>query len=210
MTAPLPLLGSIFGVYLTAVVSPGPNTFIVTRLALGTGRRPALHAVLGIATGNACWLALTLAGASFLLARFPGLALGLRIVAAAFLGWMGLRALRAALKGGDLLTRVEGVAPPTGSAFRAGVLTSLTNPNTLPFYLSLLGVTVMPDAPRWLRFAAAGGVLLLCVAWYGGLAWSFSLEPVQAGYRRWARGINLALALLLLLYAGRLLQSALA
>ncbi len=208
MTAPLPLLGSIFGVYLTAVVSPGPNTFIVTRLALATGRRPALQSVLGIATGNACWLTLTLAGAHFLFAQYPGLALGLRYVAAAFLGWMGLRALRAALKGGDLLTRVEGAAPPTGSAFRAGFLTSLTNPNTLPFYLSLLGVTVMPGTPTWVRFAAAGGVLLLCLAWYSGLAWSFSSEPVQAGYRRWARGINLALALLLLLYAGRLLQAA--
>ncbi len=199
------LLGSIFGVYLTAVASPGPNTFIVTRLALGTGRRPALVAVLGIATGNLVWLGVTVAGAHFLFERFPALAVTLRHVAAAFLGWLGLRALRAAIKGGDLLTRVEGAPPPGGSAFRAGFLTALTNPNTLPFYLSLLGVTVAPAEPGWLRFAAAGGVLVLCLLWYGGLAYGFSLDPVQAGYRRWARGINVTLALLLLWYAARLL-----
>lgn len=205
MSAQLGLLGSIFAVYLTAVVSPGPNTFIVTRLALGDGRRPALLAVLGVTTGNVGWLTLTLGGAHLLFERAPVLASALRIAGALYLGWMGLRALRAAFKGGDLLTRIEGAPPPVGSAYRAGLFASLTNPNTLPFYLSLLGVTVAPEVPLWVRFAAAGGVLILCMLWYGGLAVGFSNETVQLAYRRWARAINVVLALLLLAFALRLL-----
>lgn len=205
MSAQLGLLGSIFAVYLTAVVSPGPNTFIVTRLALGDGRRPALLAVLGVTTGNVGWLTLTLGGAHLLFERAPVLASALRIAGALYLGWMGLRALRAAFKGGDLLTRIEGAAAPVGSAYRAGLFASLTNPNTLPFYLSLLGVTVAPEVPLWVRFAAASGVLILCMLWYGGLAVGFSNETVQLAYRRWARAINVVLALLLLAFALRLL-----
>ncbi len=205
MSAQLGLLGSIFAVYLTAVVSPGPNTFIVTRLALGDGRRPALLAVLGVTTGNVGWLTLTLGGAHLLFERAPVLASALRIAGALYLGWMGLRALRAAFKGGDLLTRIEGAPAPVGSAYRAGLFASLTNPNTLPFYLSLLGVTVAPEVPLWVRFAAAGGVLILCMLWYGGLAVGFSNETVQLAYRRWARAINVVLALLLLAFALRLL-----
>jgi threonine/homoserine/homoserine lactone efflux protein len=198
------LLGSIFAVYLTAVVSPGPNTFIVTRLALAEGRRPASIAVLGIALGNLCWLTLVLGGAHLLFERVPGFAMVLRVVAGVYIAWLGVRALRAAVKGGDVMTRADG-SPPSGSSFRAGLITSLTNPNTLPFYLSLLGVTVAPEEPLWVRFAAAGGVLALCVLWYGGLAVGFSSDTVQAAYRRWTRAINLLLAGLLLVFAGRLL-----
>jgi threonine/homoserine/homoserine lactone efflux protein len=208
MRGELGLLGSIYLVYLTAVISPGPNTFIVTRLALGDGRRPALRAVLGVTLGNLGWLALTLGGAHLLFERAPVLASALRLVAALFLGWLGFRALRAALKGGDLITRIEGSAPPVGSAFRAGLFASLTNPNTLPFYLSLLGQTVAPTVPFWVRFAAGGGVLGLCLLWYGGLAVGFSLETVQLAYRRWARAINVLLALLLIAFALRLLVAA--
>ena len=45
------LLASVFAVYVAAVVIPGPNTLIVTRLALSGSRRAAYGAVLGIATG---------------------------------------------------------------------------------------------------------------------------------------------------------------
>jgi threonine/homoserine/homoserine lactone efflux protein len=205
MIPQLGLLGSIFAVYLTAVVSPGPNTFIVTRLALAEGRRSALLAVLGVTAGNFCWLTVTLGGAHLLFERAPVLANGLCIAGALYLGWMGVRALRAAIKGGDLLTRIEGAPAPVGSAFRAGLFASLTNPNTLPFYLSLLGVTVAPEVPLWVRFGAAGGVLVLCMLWYGGLAVGFSNETVQRGYRRWAQAINYLLAGLLLWFALRLL-----
>ena len=204
MTGAGALLGSIFAVYLAAAASPGPNTFIVTRLALADGRRPATLAVLGIAAGNICWLALVLGGAHLLFERVPSLAVGLRVAGGLYLGWLGVRALRATLKGGDLLTRAEGPAP-VGSSFRAGVITSLTNPNTLPFYLSLLGVTVAPGVPLWLRFAAASGVVVLCILWYGSLAVSFSSPVVQALYRRWTRAINLVLAGLLLAFAVRFL-----
>jgi len=202
----LSLLGTISGVYLAAVASPGPNTFLVTGLALSEGRRPAVVAVLGVAAGNCCWLALTLAGAHLLFEHFPLLGVAIRLLGGAYLGWMGYRALRAAYRGGDLLTRVEGQPALAGSSLRAGLVTSLTNPNTLPFYLTLLGVTVTPDVPFWLRFAASGAVLVLCLLWYGGLALSFSLEVVQRGYRRSARAVNLVLAGALLAFAWRLVR----
>ncbi len=176
----------------------------MTGLALSSSRRAALTAVLGVTAGNALWLGVTLGGAHLLLERAPGLLTALRIVGALYLGWLGVRALRAAWRGGDLMTRVDGAAPVAGSAFRVGVVTSLTNPNTLPFYLTLLGVTVMPGVPGWVRYAAAVAVLLLCLLWYSGLAVGFSSPTVQAAYRRWARGVNLLLALLLLLFAARL------
>ena len=206
MASPASLLGGIAAVYLAAVASPGPNTFLVTRLALAEGRRPALLAVLGVTTGNLLWLALTLGGAHLLFERYPPLGVAIRVLGALFMTWLGFRSLRAAWIGGDLLVRVEGQELPVGSSYRAGILTSLTNPNTLPFYLTLLGVTIAPAVPFWVRFAASALVLVLCLLWYGGLAVGFSLEVVQLAYRRWARAVNLVLGGLLFWVAWRLLR----
>jgi threonine/homoserine/homoserine lactone efflux protein len=198
-------LGSLFAVYLAAVASPGPNTFIVTRVALAQGRRSASLAVLGIAVGNLVWLGLVLAAAELLLAHAPGLVGTLRIVGGLYLSWLGFRALWTAIRGGDLLSRGTTDAPPV-SSFRAGLLTSLTNPNTLPFYVSLLAGVLLPAVAGWVRYAAAGGVLVLCVLWYGFLAWGFSSALVQARYQRWAWLINLALAGGLLAFGVRMLR----
>jgi len=202
-----PLLVSLFAVYLMAAASPGPNTFIVTRLALAAGRRPAALAVAGVATGNACWLVLVLGWSQLLFDRVPELARLLRVGGAVYLGGLGLHAFWQAWHGRDLLSRAgtEG-APPGASSFRSGVITSLTNPNTLPFYISLFAATLGPRIPAWVRYAAAGGVLVLCVLWYGGLALGFSTELVQRGYRRWAGVINYALAVALIAFAARLLE----
>jgi threonine/homoserine/homoserine lactone efflux protein len=206
VTSPASLLAGISTVYLAAAASPGPNTFLVTRLALAEGRRPALLAVLGVATGNSLWLGLTLAGGHLLFERYPLLGLAIRVMGALFMVWLGFRALRAAWIGGDLLVRVEGQPLPVGSSYRSGIVTSLTNPNTLPFFLTLLGVTIAPEVPFWVRFAASGLVLVLCVLWYGGLAVGFSLEVVQLAYRRWARLVNLVLGGLLFWVAWRLVR----
>jgi threonine/homoserine/homoserine lactone efflux protein len=198
------LLASVFAVYLAAVASPGPNTFVVTRLALADGRRSASLAVLGVAAGNLLWLAVTLGGTHVLFERAPGLARAIRIGGGIYLGWLGLRVLAAAVRGGDILTPAA-ERPAPGSSFRTGFLTSLTNPNTFPFYVSLLGATVAATVPVWVRFAAAGGVLLLCILWYGGLAWGFSAPKVQRAYQSWSRAVNLLLAGLLLLFGVKLL-----
>jgi threonine/homoserine/homoserine lactone efflux protein len=207
MLAETGLLASIYAVYLAAVVSPGPNTFIVTRLSLAGGRRPATVAVAGITLGNLGWLTLVLGGAHLLFERIPGLAAGLRVGGGLYLGWLGLRAGQAAFRGGDILARPGG-SPAPESPFHAGLVTSLTNPNTLPFYLSLLGTTFAPAVPEWVRFAAAAGVLVLCFLWYGALAVGFSSEVAQAAYRRWTRPTNLLLAGLLLGFAARFLLAA--
>ncbi|HZH14825.1 MAG TPA: LysE family transporter, partial [Archangium sp.] len=107
MTPPGPLLASIYGLYLLAVITPGPNTFIVTRLALSTTRRHAARAVLGIALGNTAWLCLILGGVAVLLQQVPGGMRTMRYLGGLYLLYLGIRGLRSV----RAASRASGAAP---------------------------------------------------------------------------------------------------
>ena len=209
MTPPGPLLASLYGLYLLAVITPGPNTFIVTRLALSSTRRRAALAVLGIGLGNTVWLSFVLGGVAVLLQRFPDALRAVRYGGGLYLLYLGARGLYSARK-----------VPPGGSAagageqasgaelerpLRSGLLTSLSNPNTLPFYLSLLAPALTAGTPAWVGVAAAAGIVTLAVSWYGTLAWGLSTGAVRRVYLQRERVIRQVLAGVLLVYGLRLL-----
>jgi threonine/homoserine/homoserine lactone efflux protein len=215
MTPPGPLLASIYGLYLLTVVTPGPNTFIVTRMALSASRRHAAWAVLGIALGNTAWLCFILGGVAVLLQQFPGSMRGVRYVGGLYLLYLGVRGLRPLRTASPASGTAPAVAPETALVertlvgeedrpFRSGLFASLSNPNTMPFYLSILAPTVVPGIPLWVRVAAAAGIVTIAMAWYGTLAWGLSTGHVRRAYSRREPLIRRVLALVLVVYGIRL------
>ncbi|EPX60795.1 Threonine efflux protein [Cystobacter fuscus DSM 2262] len=216
MTPPAPLLASIYGLYLLAVITPGPNTFIVTRLALSASRRHAARAVLGIALGNTVWLCFVLGGVAVLLQRLPGGMRAVRYVGGLYLLYMGVRGWLAARAASRASAAEPVVAPEKALVeralageearpFRSGLFSSLSNPNTLPFYLSLFAPTVVQGIAPWVRVAAGAGVVTIAMAWYGTLAWGLSTGHVRRAYSRREPLIRRVLALVLVAYGIRLL-----
>jgi threonine/homoserine/homoserine lactone efflux protein len=218
MTPPGPLLASIYGLYMLAVITPGPNTFIVTRLALSATRRHAAWAVLGIVLGNAAWLCLILGGVAVLLQQFPGGMRAMRYVGGLYLLYLGVRGLRSALTASRASEAAPAVAPERAlveralaseedQPFRSGLFASLSNPNTMPFYLSILAPAAAPGILLWVRVAAAAGIVTIGMAWYGTLAWGLSTGHVRRAYSQREPLIRQALALVLMVYGIRLLVS---
>jgi threonine/homoserine/homoserine lactone efflux protein len=141
---------------LAIVVSPGPDTMLILRYGLTSGRRAALAAVAGVQAGLAVHTLLAIAGISALIAASPTLFRGLGVAGAAYLGWLGIQGLR----GGAGLA-VDGARPPVsaGAAWRAAVLTNVLNPG------QLLSLSVV--------------LFVINVMWQTALAW------VANQVRRW-------------------------
>lgn len=208
MTPPGTLLASICGLYFLAVITPGPNTFIVTRLALSTTRRHAALAVLGIALGNAAWLCLILGGVAVLLQQLPGGLRAVRYVGGLYLVYLGVKGLwaaRASVGAREMAPVERALAGEEDRPFRSGLFASLSNPNTLPFYLSILAPSVAPGVAPWVRVAAGAGIVSIAVAWYGTLAWGLSTGHVRRAYARRELLIRRVLGLVLVGYGIRLL-----
>ena len=123
-------------VLLAAVVicTPGPDTALTIRNTLLGGRANGLRTAQGVAVGQALWTLAASAGIAALVAASQPVFTAVRIIGAAYLVWLGLQALAAALRGRRHEERLRGSA----AGFRQGLLSNLANPKMAVFFTSLL------------------------------------------------------------------------
>jgi threonine/homoserine/homoserine lactone efflux protein len=132
------------GVSLLLSVTPGPDMAVVTKNALAHGRRGVLLTTTGIAMALSIWITTTAVGLSALL-RTSGEALFvLKLVGAAYLGYLGVRTLIDSRRSpADLLASAP--APAPGHAiFRQGFLSAISNPKLGVFFVTFLPQFVAP------------------------------------------------------------------
>src|SRR6186713_98729 len=119
------------------IITPGQDTFFILGRSLSGGRSAGIAAALGISTGTVVHTILAALGLSALLATSPYAFMAVKFAGAAYLVYIGMRAL---------MTRSNGL-PGTQSgnggdgrwpAFRQGIVTNLLNPKVALFFLALM------------------------------------------------------------------------
>ena len=142
-------------------LSPGPDiAFILGKTAQG-GRRAGLAAMLGVWTGTLGHVLAAALGLSAILVSSAFAFSAVKWVSAAYLVWLGIRALRSG--GGGFVGRVAGTTDfwPT---FRQGMLVNLLNPKVAVFMLAFLPQFVVVGAGPVPLQLALHGVLIVVVA----------------------------------------------
>ena len=186
-------------IWLAAVVSPGPNFLVVSRLALSRSRRSAIGATVGITFGSLIYAALTMFGLSVLILRFAWLGDTIRIVGGAYLVWLGIQAWRARPENLNPIAAKE-VQDVTSllHGLRVGFLTEITNPKGIAFFLGLFAAAVPETTPLWAKLAvlSSGGVIEF--AWYTAVSVALSSGPMLAGYLKIRRTVDRVLGTLLI------------
>src|SRR5438132_13761855 len=126
------------GVSLLLSVTPGPDMAVVTRNALAHGRRGVVLTTTGIALALSFWISATACGVSAFLPSRADLFVGLKLVGAAYLAYLGVRTLiDSRQQPADLLATALPPAP-AHAIFRQGFLSALTNPKLGVFFVTFL------------------------------------------------------------------------
>ena len=173
-------LDARFGAYLAVaallIVTPGPDTALVTRNALLAGRRAASFTTLGIGAGSIVWVLASVLGIAALLEGSVVAFTVFKFAGAAYLGYLGLRSLIASFRG-KKQAAVTAPAPQATqlgkrAAFRQGLLSNLFNPKAGAIFATALPQFIHPGDPplRLLLMMLAYEVILL--SWlnlYGSL-----------------------------------------
>jgi threonine/homoserine/homoserine lactone efflux protein len=169
-----------FGVYLAVatllIVTPGPDTALVTRNALLAGRRAASFTTLGIGAGSIVWALASVFGIAVLLEDSVVAFTVFKFVGAAYLGYLGLRSLIASFRGSKQASMTT-PAPQTTHlgelvAFRQGLLSNLLNPKAGAIFATTLPQFINPgDSPvrLVLMLLAYEAILLNWLHLYGYL-----------------------------------------
>ncbi|SDN57302.1 Threonine/homoserine/homoserine lactone efflux protein [Halomonas shengliensis] len=197
---PLSLWLSLVAVCAMGAMSPGPSLAMVLRHTLGGGRAPGMVAGLSHALGVGFYALLTVWGLGALIVRQPLLYQAVTWCGAAYLAWLGVRALRAG-RGGAL--QAGGTSTTRRQAARDGMLVALGNPKLILFFIALLSQFVTPG------MSLAGQALIVLTAmvidgaWYVLVALGLSHSRVLPWLQAHAHWINRATGALLLALAVR-------
>ena len=134
-------LGAFVVAIAALVMSPGPDTILILRHTLGSGRGVGLAAVTGVQLGLMVHTGLAVTGISLIVASSPPLFKTLAVAGAAYLAWLGIQGFR---DGGAV--SLDAQAPPVGKAraCREATLCNLLNPKVIVLFLALLPNFVDP------------------------------------------------------------------
>ena len=144
------------------ILLPGPNSLYVLSVATGRGVRAGFQGAYGVFVGDTILLVCTGLGAAGVLRTYPAMFMVVKYVGAAYLAWVGLNLLRAAINGlrsqPELLSSVVSASSPAVSPaaaaahlqrpFRRALVISLLNPKAILFLLSFFVQFIDPAYAR--------------------------------------------------------------
>jgi threonine/homoserine/homoserine lactone efflux protein len=122
---------------------PGPSNLYVLSQSLQGGSRAGLLAAVGLALGSLFHVALAVAGLAALLRYAPGLYEAIRLAGAAYLIYLGIKALR---EGAVALPSAGGAPRSFRRVLLDAALIEMLNPKTALFFLAFLPQFVEPAA----------------------------------------------------------------
>jgi threonine/homoserine/homoserine lactone efflux protein len=121
-------------------LTPGPDMLYVAARGASEGRPAGIASALGIGAGTLVHIALVAFGLAAVLSAVPVAYTAIRLAGAAYLVYLGARALR-----GTRTTTTTTLEPASLSAiFRQGVITNVLNPKVALFFLAFLPQFVDP------------------------------------------------------------------
>ena len=173
-------LTAFIGVAALLIVTPGPDTALVTKNALLYGRRPAIGTSFGVTTGLLIWTVASALGVAAIVHASEALFTAMKLIGGAYLIWLGIQALRAAgrEKATDEVAATGGRGLDGKRGFRQGLVNDLANPKIAAVFTSLLPQFITPGRPVLMPFLILG-VLFAAMT----LAWlvTFALMASKAG-----------------------------
>jgi threonine/homoserine/homoserine lactone efflux protein len=116
------------------ILTPGQDTFFILGRSLSGGRRAGIAAAMGISVGSVIHTVLAALGLSALLATSAHAFMAVKLAGAAYLVYIGVRALMASAGG----LPADDTGGGHWSAFRQGVVSNLLNPKVALFFLALM------------------------------------------------------------------------
>lgn len=201
---PLHAIWVTIGLFVLTFFNPGANLFVVVQTSLSSGRRAGVCTGLGVALGDAIYSGLGLFGMVALMTQFESLFSLIKIAGGLYLLWYAYGVVR---NQNDVqISALHTPFPGKGAVFfRRGLITDLSNPQTVLFFISIFSVTLSADTPIWAKLLTWAGIVLSSVLWRIFLSQAFSLSVVRRAYSRIQRVASKIIGAVVGIFALRLI-----
>lgn len=196
---------------LLIVIVPGPNTLFVLKTSVVDGRRAGFVAATGVACGDAVLVFLAYLGVAALLAAHPEVFFWIKMIGAAYLAYLGGKAIVATFFSGHRKDETNETPVRHASSlvkvYRNALGLSLTNPKSILFYVSFFVQFIDPNYAN----PAVSYIILAAILELFNLMWMTTLITAGADLLRFvgrrpsmAKFGNTAMGSLFLMFASKL------
>ena len=129
------------------ILSPGADSFVLLRISHSRGVKDGMAALWGINLGNTTQALLMISGVGLVVSKIDAAILVLKVLGGIYMAYLSFMAARAAIRppvspaptttnGGPNALSAEGARVKKGSPFMQGLISNITNPKPLLFYLA--------------------------------------------------------------------------
>lgn len=150
------------------VVAPGPSFAVIVNQSIRHGRRAGLLVVAGNTTALTFWASASALGLTALIRTSEIAFTVLKVAGAAYLCFLGVQTLLRSRR--HRVDATEQVPEPPArigfAAYRAGLLTNLTNPKAAVLYLALFPQFLPPGGGLGPVFELAAVQMSISASWY--------------------------------------------
>ncbi|MTH48649.1 LysE family translocator [Intestinirhabdus alba] len=189
--------------HFVALLSPGPDFFLLMDYAVRYRLRGSAGLSVGIAAGNGLYILLAIVGRG-ILHSFALLFTAITLSGAIYLLWIGSLLARSRPQ---ILTGVDarGSCPGVGKQLLPGLGSSLLNPKNALFYLALM--TTLPGPSVTLLQQSVSGIWMTSVVlcWDLSIVMCLSLPSIQRRLTGWLPRISRMSGVILMLFGAGLL-----
>lgn len=168
---------------LLGMVSPGPDFFMVVKNSLNYQRKYALMTCLGVIMGIFTHMSYCIAGIAVLIKTTPWLFTFLRYAGAAYLAWIGFKALLAKNSGVSYVNQSAKIMNVTyRKAFIQGYLCNLLNPKATLFFLAIFTQVLALDSSLMDKLIVAFIIWVEAIIWWPIVTAIFQSELIRRRY----------------------------
>jgi len=185
-------------IHLLAVASPGPDFAVVVRESVTHGRRAGTWTAFGVGTAIFLHVGYSLLGIGLIVSQSIMLFNALKWAAAAYLVYIGFKALRARPAAAGEAVQVSTVERTPRAAWIAGFMTNGLNPKATLFFLSLFTVVIDPHTPLLVQAGYGVYLALATGLWFCLVAMLFSQARVRATFARMGHWFDRAMGAVLI------------
>lgn len=183
-------LCTLIFIHFCALITPGPDFFLVSQTAVSRSRKDAVLVAFGICLGAMVWSLLALMGLNIIFEKMAWLKQGLLVAGGLYLCWLGYQMLRSAFSKGEQSIKQIVLPQSPYLFFMKGLLTNLSNPKAVIYFgsvFSLFLANPLFDQHHSLLFIIIAIETLL---WFLVIAFVFSLPTFRTAYQNFAKWID--------------------
>ena len=169
----------VAGIHALAVISPGRDFVLISRLSLSYSRKIGFAGAIGVALGIGVHIVYSILGIGALIASSVILFNIIKILGALYLIYIGVMSFKQS-KNKSSVNSVRLEQDMTYSkALRLGFLTNVLNPKATLFILAVFTQVITPTTPKLIQIVYGVEMIVATAVWFSVVAFFLSTDFIS-------------------------------